>query len=351
MLVALDFETTGLQMYSPTEFVKSVALAWRDGSDLKTAFFDTVQGIESCLEHLSKNQTPIVVYNIGFELLVLKNKYPQFPLNITIDCMRLVQNYDNGEDIVSFGLKAAAKRILEPEEANWEEEANMYLARHNLSKAELHKLPRDILARYNIGDAKATLLITEIVTEHFFKIGFDWTKDHAFYLSTAEHVVRAKSRGVIVDVEGALKYVTALEKDLEEGARLFIEQAGENITKVEDILTVRAQENYNKKVKFKKKTVERVQFNVNSNDHRTILFVEVMGVEPCFFTKKGQPSMKKIHLKQFGTLAESLEKRKNKQVVLTQLKNLIALAEEDGKWHVDLKLVGTSTSRFAGGQQ
>lgn len=342
MLIALDFETTGLQMYSPKHSVFCAAIAYRQGGELKSEFIEA-DDVLSRLTVLQNEGHTFCVYNIGFEGLVLKSKYPSLKLNIVADVMRLVQNYDNGENVLNFGLKHAAKRLLPPQYQDWEKEMKDWLYKHK--GQNIHQAPKEILVPYNVGDSIATLLLYEIITNKFAVEGFNWTVDHGLYMSSATHVVDAKLRGVQVDQDRLLQYTKAVERGLENNETLFKYTLFEDIHAAEEKLTVAEQG------KFKRKVVERTRFNLDSNKHREVLFCDVMGIEPTFFTKTGRPSLKKSHLKQFGEAAQLLEARKGRQVVLTQANNLLELAKEDGRWHIDLKLVGTSTSRFAGGQQ
>jgi DNA polymerase I-like protein with 3'-5' exonuclease and polymerase domains len=342
MLIALDFETTGLQMYSPKHSVVCAAIAYRQDGELKSEFI-AQNDVLPRLTALQNEGHTFCVYNIGFERLVLRSKFPSLNLDIKCDVMRLVQNYDNGEDIFSFGLKAAAKRLLPPNVAEWEIEMKDWLYKNK--GAGIHEAPQDVLHRYNVGDAIATLLLYELITEEFEKEGFNWRTDHSLYMSSAVHVVDAKLRGVRVDCDRLLQYTNAVSKGLENNEVLFRYELLEEITQTEQKITEIEQ------AKFKKKIVPPQRFNVDSNRHRELLFCDTMGIEPSFLTKTGRPSLKKSHLKQFGEAARLLEARKGRQVVLTQATNLLDLAQEDSRWHIDLKLVGTSTSRFAGGQQ
>lgn len=345
MLVALDFETTGLEMWSPKHEVKSVATATLSSrGGVETKYADTPESILKILTDLHQSQAPVAVYNVGFELMVLKCKFPDLKLNIKWDVMRLVQNYDNRPHIMSFGLKDAYKRMQFPDAHNWEEEAMEYLAKHKMKKSQLSELPRDILERYNVGDAVATLKIADFILENFtMNREVDLAIDHVKYMSTAAEVVESQIRGVNVDREGAMKYAEALRAELHNNEVEFVAGLRDEITWVEAELTRQEQ------AKYKIKKVDTVKFNIDSGKHRELLFTKALNLPVKYKTETGRASLKKSHLKQFGEHAAKLENRKNRQIVLAQLENLLELSEEDGKWHVSLKLCGTSTGRFAGG--
>jgi DNA polymerase I-like protein with 3'-5' exonuclease and polymerase domains len=286
----------------------------------------------------------VCVYNVGFEALVLLCKYPDLKLNIAVDVMRLVQLYDNSDEVTSYGLKPSAARILGPEAGGWEQEIRDYLIRHGHKPHEYHLAPRDILRRYNTGDVVATLRLYEHTTAEFERIGYDWRFDHTLYLSSARHIVGAQARGIKVEREALARYVEALEQELTANRDDFLARYAEPIAAVEEKLRAKEQ------AKYKQKIVERVPFNVDSNAHRELLFCTVMEMEAKFRTAKGNPSFKAKHLVTYGEAGVALSDRKSRQIVLTQARNLLALSEDDGKWHVAVKLSGTNTGRLAGGQ-
>jgi DNA polymerase I-like protein with 3'-5' exonuclease and polymerase domains len=344
-MIILDFETQGLSVWSPEVGVTSAAFAWREGDEIKSRFSSSPPQVEADLARLAETQQEVGVFNVGFEGLVMLCKYPHLKLNITTDVMRLVQLYDNGEDVQSYGLKPAAERILGPEHAGWEKEIRAYLLGNGHKAHEYHKAPYPILRRYNVGDVVATLRLYEHITESFSRIGFDWRFDHRLYMSSAAHIVRAQAEGVRVDREGLAKYVQAIRTELSDNEQEFRSKYAEAITEVEKRVTSKEQ------AKFKKKVVERIPFNVDSNAQREMLFCGVMGIKPKFLTATGNPSFKAEHLGTYGEAGSHLADRKSRQIVLTQAESLLALSEEDNQWHVSLKLSGTNTGRYAGGSQ
>lgn len=342
-MIALDFETSGLTVWSPKTEVISMATAWHEGDTIQARFSDTPALIEADLEWLSRTKQPVCVYNVGFEALVLLCKYPKLSLNIAVDVMRLVQVYDNSNEVKSFGLKPSATRILGAEKAGWEREIREYLIGHGHKPHDYHMAPRDVLRRYNCGDVIATLELYGTITAEFQRIKYDWRFDHNLYLSTAAHIVNAQATGIKTEREGLARYVAALNEELENNAQEFREKYATEIGVAEQRLTAKEQ------AKFKVKQVGLVTFNVDSNTHRELLFCDIMGIKPKYFTPGGSPSFKAEHLGTYGEPGKHLERRKSRQIVLSQATNLLALSEEDGIWHVPLRLSGTKTGRFSGG--
>jgi len=344
-VIVLDFETSGLQVWSPEVQVVTCAWAWREDGEIKTRFSPSLSHVTADLERLAGTQQEIAVFNVGFEALVMLCKFPNLRLNIAVDVMRLVQVYANDDSVMSYGLKPSAERILGTEHGGWEKEIREWLISNGHKPHEYHRAPYEILRRYNVGDVVATLRLYEHITEGFAHTGYDWRFDHSLYFSSARHVVRAQAAGVLVQREGLERYVEATQADLEANAAGFVERYADAVAEVEQRVTSKEQ------AKFKKKIVQRVPFNIDSNTHREILFCDVLGMKPKFLTPGGSPSFKSEHLGTYGDAGKHLEDRKSRQIVLTQSKSLLALSEEDARWHVSLKMSGTSTGRFSGGQQ
>lgn len=330
-------------MYRADVQVKSVAMAWRSEGEIITRFSDSPATIRADLEHLARAQAPLLVHNVGFEGLVFLCKFPDLKFNVHADTMRLVQVYANDDSVMSYGLKPAAERILGLK--GWDDEINTWLANQRLSKNDLGRAPRQILRAYNCGDVVATLRLFEHITEAFRSINYNWAFDHSLYLSSAQMIIGAKARGLAVDRARLAAYAAQIEAELTANEAEFRAAAGTTLDEAERMLTAKEQS------KFKKKIVAPQRFNVDSNAHRELLFCELMDIAPKYQTKGGSPSFKAEHLGGYGPLGKLLEDRKSRQIVLTQAESLLALSGHDERWHLDLKMAGTSTGRYAGGSQ
>jgi DNA polymerase I-like protein with 3'-5' exonuclease and polymerase domains len=347
-LVAIDFETSGLDFYSPDFEVKSLSIARKRGSTYQAKFYDKPEDIREALELLAENKTPLVVYNVGFEFGVLSCNYPDLEFNIYCDVARLVQVNGEIPDEQGYSLKDAVRRLL-PEMANYEDEIKEWVA-DNIPEAKrrwgrfISHAPRDILERYNNADTIATLKIYEMIDMKFNVEGYDWRSEHPLYMYMAKEVVKAKVRGIRVDRGSLLKYKESLEKEINDIDSKFLEEAAEPIMLAREFLKNKEQ------AKFKKKIVtELPEFNIMSKSHLSILFTNILKQEAVLFTPKLQPSFKKEHLHQWGHLGDVLSQRGKRVIVLNQVRSLLELSEKDGRWHQSLKVVGTSTGRLAGG--
>lgn len=368
MVYALDFETSGLDFWSPSFQVKSIAVSYRDESgDLVSRFTET--NIRRWLEQLHERQTPVIVYNAGFELGVLKCCFPDLKLNIVADVMRLVQVYDNGtkdyhifledmddEDIEEiedgFGLKVAGPRIL-GNDFNDSHVATYAWIRSNLGVKRgkegefLGSLPSDILLRYNTGDTENTLKLYERITQEFRRISYDWKPDHLLYMNVTRLIVESKARGVKVDREKLAAYAVQVEAEIVEIEKKFCNALAGPIEEVQRLKLEEVKAKY--KTEKGRAGAKVDEFNCGSNKQLALLFVTVMKQPVQFTSATGQPSFKKAHLHTWGEGGEILLARRQRMLVLKQTQNLLKLTEEDNRWHVGLKSVGTSTGRFAGG--
>lgn len=368
-LVFLDFETTGLEYYRKDFQVTSMAMCWRDqNGEIEEWFSTDFEEITAAIEHLSVTNTPICVWNIGFELGLTNCVFPQYKLNYTVDAMRLGQLFDNGdvhfknpflaledeeegEAEEGMGLKVAGPRILGNKFIHAEEEAYGWIFQNlgvNKSKAGayLSQLPEDILRRYNVADVINTMNLYEAITKVFEAENYDWAIDHKLYLHTVKCVVDAKTEGVLVDRLSLAEYTQTIEKEIVDIEQEFLIEMAESVDKVEELLW-EAERNKRKTDKGKA-GVQKPKFMVSSNTQLAKLFVDVLGIEPKFKTNTGLPSFKKSHLSSWGPGGAILQKRRQRMIVLNQCKALLELSEYDGKYHLNLKVASTKTGRLSG---
>lgn len=344
MIIAMDFETTGLDMWAENARVLSVAFSWREGDKIVSRFVQGEDKIRKDLQILADSQTEIAVYNVGFEGLCMVSRFPNIKLNIKYDVMRLVQVFANDDTVHSYGLKAAAVRIT-PEIANWQIPFETFLAEQKLTWRDVDKVPFDILRTYNTGDTLATLSIFEATTAFFKSIDFKWAYDHVLYMQSAFLIVGAQQRGVKVDIPGLDLYIKALDETIADIGIKFREEAGAYLQKAIEILTAKEQS------KFKVKIVQPVEFSISKPSHLKALFLDVLKIVPSHTTPTGEPSFKSEHLPNYGKLGEILADIGTHRIVRVQAMSLRELATKDGRWHLSLKLCGTSTGRYAGGSQ
>ena len=362
---ALDFETLCEEnpevsyAYWRKDFkIKSCAFAWyNESNELKTLYLDDIEEIEAAINQvLNLGWTPLV-YNAGFELgciicglpnlkdLWLKSQY--------IDVMRLVQLYGkvNDDGGSKYGLKTAYPRIMnDPIDSFWEIEIYNWLAKEysNVKKANLggylSLAPKELLETYNIGDVIATLKLFNKLNNVFTMEEYDWYQDHYLYRFMVEQLTTSKITGVCVDNALLERNISQLSLEIKTIDDLFFQTFEKNINQVRELLKIKEQS------KFKKKIItELPEFNINSTQQLEMLFCDVQQIMPTFFTPTHQPSFKKSHLYTWGKGGEILQKRGTIEIALTQCETLLKQSTYDNRWHIELKTVGTTTGRFAGG--
>jgi hypothetical protein len=399
-IVALDYETVELlpngSTVASTEYyrdnfrVLSAAFSWRDGDHIRSKYVVGESAVQKTLATFK--ETHLVAHNCQFEIGVTRCRFPDLRLNWFADTMRMAQVYDNGGDenafevihlvdqevgedpdgeeddaepkvkkipLSGFGLVKCVKRILGLPDHKIE--AYEYLRSQGVKKgqegAHLNLLPPDLLERYNIADTENTLRLYEHLEEKFLELDYNWRFDHELFLSTVHYLVDSKIRGVYVDRERLAAYVEKVSLEIDAISQAFKDHFKEEIKVVERMRLIKRLRKY-KKLKGKKQYLKNrpekdwsknVLFNTGSNEQLKMLFVDVLKIEPKFFTAKGSPAFRSSMLGQWGDGGLMLQKRRKRLIVLKQAENLLKLSEYDGRFHIDLKAVGTSTGRAAGG--
>jgi hypothetical protein len=397
-----DGRTRGsTEAYRENFSVDSCAFSWFEGESIKSEFIKGEAAVHAVLKRLAAASTKMVAYNIQFEILVTKCRFPDVQLNWYADTMRLVQVYDNGgdkfaftkvetlddildqlerrrdgddhesakkpkvESIAGLGLVKAVKRLLPREYHDHKREAHDWI-KANVAEcktgrvgAYLNRLPDDILERYNIGDTENTLRLYRKIVGEFNDLAYDWRIDHSLFFRSVDEIVNAKIRGVRIDRRKLAGYISAVSEEIAQIAKDFRQTFEKDIKAVErqKILeairkrkTLKGRKKYLKKLRTDAvKWSDDVTFNIGSNKQLEMLFVGVMKIKAQFVTAKNNPSFRSAVLSQWGAGGDMLKKRRKRLLVLKQSEALMDLSSLDGRWHLDIKAAGTSTGRYAGG--
>lgn len=353
-LVALDFETSGLDWYRHDFEVRSMAIAWKTTSGvLKTDFVTTYDEIKEVLQQL--HGVTLLVWNASFETAILRYIFGmEFEW---IDVQRLRQ-LRAPIDVMGFrdsSLKGATRYWL-PGMSNYETEIYSWLKQKypKLKKRELgaylSEAPEHILENYNKQDVIATYRLYDSFCEHFNEKKFDWKPDHILYKIIVDFVVDAKKEGIKIDSEQMKQCINDIDTEIIDMDIKFTEKFADNILAVREKLRQKAQSKYKKKI-----VTDLPVFNTGSKDHLQMLFMGELGLQPQYKTKpskrfpEGKPSFKSTHLGTWGEGGKILEKRGKRLIVKNQAKGLIEKAEYDGYYHPDVKVAGaTRTGRLSG---
>lgn len=399
-IVGFDYETALTSGIPSTRYYRSdfrivsCAFSWPVDGGLDSVFVEGEEATGNILRQLVAMDVPLVVHNLQFELGCTVHRFPDLAAyNNYFDTMRLVQVYDNGgsdyddftpETIyidremaeldkieadkstkkkVNFkrtglGLAASIKRLLDKRYHDHKGEAYEYLRSVGVAPgkegANLHLLPKDILARYNIGDSDNTLRLYFFIAAYLSGIDYDWKFDHHLYRASVRRLVSAESKGVRVDratLEGFRDTVVTEIAGIGAAFRsTFLEQIVQLETEamekeVMKLKTVKGQAN--RRAKY---AANPVLFNVGSNLQLGKLFVDKLGIKPPGLTDTGRPAFRSAILELWGEGGLILLKRRKRLLVQKQADALLELSAYDGRWHPQLKACGTKTGRYAGGQ-
>jgi DNA polymerase I-like protein with 3'-5' exonuclease and polymerase domains len=371
-VVAIDFEGTGLDYWSPNYRVVSLATVHYEHGDMPVSWFSNQpEQIREKLLQLSQNGDLIIAHNIAYEYGVVITQFPDIQLNWYADTMRLCQMRGGwGKTIekqLRFGLEACVTRLLPKECHEHKNEADQWILENirisevkripcrkknvkifgvrerKVKKSEVGKfrkdLPVDILRRYNILDSLQCLRLFWSCYDWFLKERIDWRIDHKIWLPVVLELTKAKIRGVRIARKSLERYIPVLEEKARGVEEKFRAEVGEVLEAFEK---------------------QHGPFNYNSTAQLIKLFVDTMGIEPKLWTepkknlKTGltsapKPSTRAAHLRQFGKAGEVLSQRKKVLKVIEHCQKVLDVSAVDGLWHPDLKGCGTSTGRFAGG--
>lgn len=379
--MSLDYETAllsgepSVEAYRDDFRVVSCAFAWRqeDGSIKKVVTWGETD-TEKMLEKIQRTQVPVVIHNLAFEMLVTKCRFPSIdPMGWTCT-MRLTQMKDNGgssawiqkQDVTTrltqlegyapqngFSLEAAASRFLGRQYYKHKHPYYEKIIARGGKKKDLNLLTPEELVEYNALDAEVTLVLYETLTKQLAELGVDWTKDHKLFRYRCHLTTGSRIRGVRVDLSQVDRCIETKTKELAEIEEKFLLAFKSQIAEIEAEMA----ETYINVPKTEKgrqnrrEELERapIKFNINSSDQKRRLFVDKLGLEPRFFTDKGAATLGAKLLWQFGESGKFLEKLGTVRISLQQTETLKKLAEYDGRYHVDVKVVGTRSSRMSGG--
>lgn len=359
-VIALDLETSrnnlpSVEFYRPDFQVDSVAIAWREKGELKTFYCEGEAKIRKLLERIESLEIPVTVHNSQFEYAVTKYRFPGYESLYKFDTMRLLQVADNGEGTPQgFSLQAGVARWLPSEYHN--HKAPYYAlirergqVRKGKEGANLHLLTPQELESYNTADAVVTLLLHERLTEYFKEINYDWTIDHELFFSNLPYVAQAEGEGVLVARDKAEQAIREFNDSLARIESKFYGSNADSIAAVEAVLRASKLGRYRTERGRENASLDDCKFNIGSTKHLEMLFCDVMGITPKFWTEKGRPMFKRQFLAQFGESGLMLARRRGLIVELQQMTGILEEAGEDSRWRPRVKLVGTSTGRMAGG--
>ena len=386
-VVSLDFETNTLNMYEPNAKVVSIAVSRSKNGKIVSEYLDDTNKIIKLLKALEKHQTPILVYNYGFEALVMLTQYPNIKLNFQVDLLRLVQQEGTKWPEKSFSLKIAVKKLLPKKYHGYEDKIKSWIKKNIVytdvyGKVKspndetwgryINKAPDELLKEYNTIDTIVPILIYLKLWNKWLieeRKGLDDSEgytieemsfDHIIYLKKCERLARAKMRGIQIDLYKLLCAFHSTKNQIESNESSFLNQHREGIAEVQER---KAKALVREKMKLKKQSsrekwtldyarnyiAERNPFKYNSATQLALLFVNVYKQEPKFFTETNRPSFKADFLHQWQG-AELLQKKGKLNQAFKQIRSILYMSCKTGVYHPDIRSAGTVTGRLAGGK-
>ena len=347
MIIALDYETTGLNYWEKDFRVLSAALVWQCGRQV----FVTGEGeVGRVLYYLLSVGHTFVVQNASFEWGCTFYRYG-IDLPVHADTMRMAQNYGppmkqvGKKKVPTFRLTALVEEYLGVEDFK----AKYY----NIIKAKgfsdpgahLTELSPGDFKAYNIADADYTLQVYEYIIRYFEKINHDWHIDHELYMVKVKRLVKLKARGIKVDREKLAWNITTVTGQIDDIDDDFIGRFPTECAEiVEEIICKKWKSEKGRAAKRGK-----IKFNCGSATQLARLFRDKLNRPIKFYTPGGSPSFKAGHLHTYGEDGLVLKKRGSTIVNLSQMSALYTLSEKDGRWRPDYQVVRTATGRLAGG--
>lgn len=379
--IVCDFETQlldgspSLEFYREDFRVVSCIFVWRKDGEIKSLYTRGEKDTDAAIRFFMKQgNCYFVCHNLQFEYGVALHRFPGSEGMFMVDTMRLTQNYDGGglelneynikgfsideelawlegtlEYETGLSLQACASRVLPDELKGHKKPFYELIETRGGKKGDLHLLTDQELEEYTVADGMVTLALFEFLTAKFAEEGFDWTKDHFLYRSTTIETVKAKMRGILVDRSLMQAHVDLKAQQIEEIQRRFQEVLGPSIALVEARLLEAAVDGYKREDCKERVRANPPKFNPRSGKQKEMLFVEILGITPQFFTKTGKPSFSSKFAKQWGEGGEILKKQQSYMLEKKQGENALGLSEYDGSWHLSLKVAATATNRLAGG--
>ncbi len=361
--IALDTETTGLDF--KTDRIAGVSWYYEGMPNIvahpgvagsPNCYTQEVELITSVLEDPYAEK---IFHNAVFDLSFLQKAGYKFSGRIH-DTMIMAHLLD--PDRPHLGLKDLSQEIFGSDSIKTYKLLSEWLNDNQLSKEDIYKAPKELLAEYAKEDTKNTYNLFKHFCQKFKELN-KWLGDRGFtktpwnyYLEECcpiiSVIVNMQLHGTKLDMEGLvtvqeelLKKLQALPEELKKETKEYIKQAEESL--------YQRRINY-RKLKNKtgqlKKLPPRVEFNWSSNDHLKVLFFEVLKETASKKTFKGNISVDDEVLNQFvakyAWSRKILELREVRKLAKTYIENLLSY-QKGGYIYPKFNLTGTATGRFS----
>lgn len=353
--VVIDCETTGLN--PRTDHIVGIGLA----TDTETGIYVDWSGDNKLFIQtiLSDDKIHKIFHNAVFDLSMLRAAGCEVKGPIH-DTMLLAHLLD--PDREHHGLKELVRSLIGDWAITKDTEIQQWLHQNELTKKDLSKAPKQLLAEYGCEDVLNTYSLFLLFSSKL-KIIEDWLKNRGFTKTPIDYykeeiqpiipvVVGMQLKGVKLDLEQTASRKTSLIKRITEIESQLKQDCIEIITKTENKLHARATEKRiarNKSGKLKKE-LPAVIFNWESIEHLRTLLFDVLKEPPLKKTESNKASLDIGVLEKYAErhpwLNLYIEYKELRKLVSTYLEGLLE-KQESGIIHASFNLTGTATGRFS----
>lgn len=385
--VALDFETRGTDASDPNFMVVGAGLAWWAGEEIMSVYYNlngiNLTFVKALVDKLFTYE--LSAHNVMFDAAALWRmakdlERPELWANWSVCTYGLYRQLaSEGHPSQRWSLEYAQYELLGWERSNKDDVAEWLIAHgftkrqkdgYVADKAELWRVPPEILGRYCCMDASSTLQLLSYVllpaVDRFPEV-MDYHQKE--FMDLTKSILEAFFRGIWIDKEALEAHVAKLESDivrLTQGildypaAKSGVEEY--NKFKIEEIrakepakLTKAGKESANwVKWKAKLEKAEATQhFNLASPTQLNWLLYEWMEFPAKFLTDSGGPSSCEDALLGMGEFGRLIIDERALETELGFIKTCLEKLRFDaaeGRWllHPQYRNPGTLTERLAG---
>jgi hypothetical protein len=383
-LLVIDYETAlldgipSVEAYRDDFRATSAAFAWRDKDGYLMLMCKWGEDdIRDALIQIRDCGAKLIAHNLQFELMATKCRFPGMEDLIQIDTMRLAQMSDNGgdcesEDDITFedellevegkkpfdglSLEACVSRFLKGRDYRHKKPYLDLIVSRGGVKGDFHLLTQEELTEYNLKDAEVTMYLYEALIDLLGSRGIDWSRDHVLYRSRCDLVSQSEIEGIMIDVGQVDSHIEFETKNLQEIEVAFREAYKDQIASIEArkaeayVSKYRSEDGRLKALARISEGLEpKVMFNLASRKDKTAFFIEELGMDPRFFTKKGNPTFGSKFLWQYGEAGLSMSGIGRTRLSKKQAESLKKLSSRDGRWHHKVRCASTRNGRLSGG--
>lgn len=403
-VVALDFETRGLDPTLPDNYVVGIGLA---GSTFNYYFhrIGNEVAFDKMLQTLAHSSVRFIAHNVYFDGQWIHAHFGVHPNWDACTYALYRQLATEGWTGQRWGLKDAMVDVLLWESANddgisqWLVENGYVNGSGNPLKGEMWRCPVETLGHYCLLDAEATYLLYARVLRPAMERFPGLVEYHQIdFINLIKRLIEQKSHGIEVDRDGLLAARDEIHSELgpmetwlrtESDIAPYIKQW--ETAKLAEFLTTEPRR-YKKSPKLgaeppqhtKAGEVSKVwlrwcekrdrapiqsktweawatrrtamesgeipayRFNLRSGDHLRWLFFDAMGKEPVEYTKKGLPKADTESLRSFGPGGAKLQDFHLTHKELSFVTDFLARTETRNTIHPGFRAPGTVTGRLSG---